>query len=159
MTIVALKEFAQLAALALRDITDPDATQTAADEALAALEQHVGSLGREYRPAARLVARCLWAAHGDPHRLPASTADAVLTYLRSALRWTQASVAAASLLKAGENIALARVLVDELRGGSATPRELLPLRQLLRSLTSAVEQACVELACEKMHGGGHVEAA
>lgn len=60
-----IHEFAHLAALALVDITDPAALVNAADEALAALEQHVGSLPRDARNAGKLVTRCCYsfAAH------------------------------------------------------------------------------------------------
>lgn len=143
----AITEFAQLAAMALRDITDPDVTQTSADEALAALEQHVTALPREHRCAGKLVGRILWTAHGDPHRTPACTTEVVLTYARTALRWAHMGAAAASLLKCGEEIGYARESVRTM------PREHAELRALLKLVVDAVEQACVEVACERLYGG------
>lgn len=140
----ALHEFAHLAALALRDITDPDATVHAADEALAALEHHVTALGRESRYAGKLVARCAYKLHCRDYSEPCA-ALVTLTSLCTVMRWAHMSAAAASLMKAGENLAMARANVDGM------PRDQHELRRLLLAVANAVELAAVELAVE-MYG-------
>lgn len=149
----ALHEYAHLAALALRDITDPDATQHAADEALAALEQHCGALRLERRQAGKLVADCLAAMHADSKRVATSSTEQVLSWLRGALRWARGGWSAGNLLCAGKDVERASGVVDHM------PCEQRDLKQLLRCVISAVERQAVEMVCEQTHGGGHVRAA
>jgi hypothetical protein len=148
----ALYEFAHLAALALRDITDPDATVHAADEALAALEQHVNSLPRDARNAGKLVARCCWQMRAKQTRCDCAAGEA-LSWLRAAIVWTRIGQDVSDVLCAGKDIERASHIID------AMGREHAELRQLLRAVVAATERLVLECVVERVHGGGHVRAA
>lgn len=142
----ATHEFAHLAALALRDVCDPDATVHAADEALAALEQHVGALGREHRHAGRLVADGLAAMHADSKRIAVSNTEQVLSWLRGALRWARGGWSAGDLLCAGKDVERASGVVDHM------PCEQRELKQLLRCVIGAVEREAIEMVVVQTQG-------
>lgn len=141
----AIHEFAHLAALALRDITDPDATVHAADEALAALEQHVNSLSRDSRNAGKLIARCLWQLHSKQARCDCAAGEA-LSWLRAAVSWTRIGSDVSSVLCAGKDIERAACIID------AMGREHAELRQLLRAVVAATERVVLETVLERQHG-------
>lgn len=142
----ALHEYAHLAALALRDICDPDATLHAADEALAALEQHVNALPREHRQAGKLVALWLGAMHANSKLSAASSTEQALGWLRGALRWARGGWSAGNLVCCGKDIERASGVVDHM------PCEQRDLKQLLRCVIDAVEKQAVEMVCEQTQG-------
>jgi len=143
----ALHEFAHLAALALRDITDPDATVHAADEALASLEQHVTALGREYRPAARLVSRALYQLHSGVARNPECLTEEALGWLQCAARWPHMDPGLRGSWNAAKCTERASHVADQLGGNH---REL---RELTRAVIAAVESVVLECVVEKTNGG------
>lgn len=146
-----ITEFAELAGLALADITDPDATQHAADEALASLEHSVPSLPRTHRAQGALISRTLYQMRIGNEGPPCDTLT-VLTYMRTALGYARMG-GVYDLWKAGETTAYALIVVAKM------PIEQLELRQLLRCIVGATERAAVELVIERQHGGvSHVAA-
>lgn len=143
----ALHEFAGLAANALRDITDQDATVHAADEALAALEQHVGSLPREYRSAGKLVARCLWQVGSREQRRIECATEEALTWLICACRWSAMGPTYANGMHVGENLERAAAVID------AMHYELRDLKALLRAVVAETRRALNDAALERQYGG------
>lgn len=143
----ALHEFADLAATALADITDPSALQSAADEALASLEQHVNALPSTHRNQGKLIARVLWQLHSGQPRAAECATEEVLNWLRKAMLLAHDGMSASGLLYCGKDIERASAILDWM------PSEHRPLAELLRCVIGECERAVIELVVERQHGG------